>query len=113
MKSDDLSSGIDRRVLVSSLVALPALSTALLPSPVRAQTTPSAPLASWNEGPAKQAIVDFVRASTDQRSSKFVLPRTGSRLSTRMARSGSSIRCTRQVVYCLDRVPGCSGRSRN
>jgi hypothetical protein len=32
------------------------------------------PLPSWNEGPAKQAIVDFVRATTDKASPKFVPP---------------------------------------
>ena len=30
------------------------------------------PLPSWNEGPAKQAIVDFVRATTTKDSPKFV-----------------------------------------
>ena len=30
------------------------------------------PLASWNEGPAKQGIVDFARATTDKASSTFV-----------------------------------------
>src|SRR5712672_930908 len=74
MKSDDLSSGIDRRALVSTLVLLPALSTALLSSPAQGQTTLNAPLASWNERPAKQAIVDFVRATTQQGSPGFVVP---------------------------------------
>ena len=30
------------------------------------------PLPSWSEGSAKQAIVDFVRATTEQGSPKFV-----------------------------------------
>ena len=30
------------------------------------------PLPSWNDGPAKQAIIAFVRATTDQSSRKFV-----------------------------------------
>jgi hypothetical protein len=29
-------------------------------------------LPSWNDGPAKQSIIDFVRATTDQASPKFV-----------------------------------------
>ena len=37
----------------------------------RAQTDP---LPSWNDGPAKQAIVDFVRATTDKAGPKFVPP---------------------------------------
>jgi hypothetical protein len=32
------------------------------------------PLPSWNDGPAKQAIVAFVQATTDQASPTFVLP---------------------------------------
>jgi hypothetical protein len=32
------------------------------------------PLPSWNAGPAKQAILDFVKATTDQGSPKFVPP---------------------------------------
>jgi hypothetical protein len=31
-------------------------------------------LASWNEGPAKQAILDFVRTVTDPSSNSFVAP---------------------------------------
>ena len=32
------------------------------------------PLPSWNAGPARQAIVDFVRATTDPASAQFVPP---------------------------------------
>ena len=38
---------------------------------VYAQTDP---LPSWNDGPAKQAIIAFVQATTDQASPKFVPP---------------------------------------
>jgi hypothetical protein len=38
---------------------------------VLAQTDP---LPSWNEGPARQAIVEFVRVTTDQASPTFVPP---------------------------------------
>jgi phosphoglycolate phosphatase-like HAD superfamily hydrolase len=105
MKSDDPSRGIDRRALVSNLVLLPALSTTLLSSPVQAQTTLTAPLASWNEGPAKQAILDFVRATTDQGSSKFVPAED--RIAT-FDQDGTlwvEHPIYSQVVYCLDRVP--------
>jgi phosphoserine phosphatase len=40
-------------------------------SDAHAQTDP---LPSWNEGPTKQAIVEFVKATTDQASPKFVPP---------------------------------------
>jgi phosphoglycolate phosphatase-like HAD superfamily hydrolase len=33
---------------------------------------PAEPLSSWNDGAAKRAIVEFVQATTDQSSSKFV-----------------------------------------
>ena len=51
------------------------------------------PLPSWNEGPAKQAIVDFVKATTDQASPKFVAPRRAWPPSTRTARCGCPTRC--------------------
>lgn len=105
MKSNKLSSGIDRRALVSSLVLLPALSTRLLSSPVRAQTTPNAPLASWNDGPAKQAILDFVRATTDQASAKFVPPEERIACFDQDGTLWVEHPIYTQVVYCLDRVP--------
>jgi phosphoglycolate phosphatase-like HAD superfamily hydrolase len=104
MKSDDLSFGIDRRTLVSGLALLPALSGALLSTSAQAQTT-SAALASWNDGPAKQAILDFVRATTDQSSQKFVPPED--RIAT-FDQDGTlwvEHPIYSQVVYCLDRVP--------
>jgi phosphoglycolate phosphatase-like HAD superfamily hydrolase len=104
MTSDD-QPGIDRRTLVSNLVLLPALSTTLFSSPVQAQTTPNAPLASWNEGPTKQAILDFVRATTDQGSPKFVP--VEDRIAT-FDQDGTlwvEHPIYTQVTYCLDRVP--------
>lgn len=71
MKSDVSLSDINRRALISGLALLPALSC--VPFSAVAQTG-TAPLGSWNEGPAKQAILDFVRVTTDQASSKFVPP---------------------------------------
>ena len=32
------------------------------------------PLPSWNDGPAKKAILEFVQATTDQSNPKFVAP---------------------------------------
>ena len=73
---------------VLTLVALLAIGAQAL-----AQTDP---LPSWNDGPAKQAIVEFVQATTDQSSPTFVPPRRGSPPSTRTAPCGSSTRCTRR-----------------
>ncbi len=105
MKSDKLSSGIDRRAVVSGLVLLPALSTTLLSSATQAQTTPNAPLASWNEGPAKQAILDFVRATTEQESAKFVAPEDRIACFDQDGTLWVEHPLYTQVVYCLDRVP--------
>jgi len=65
--------GVTRRVLLSSLATLPVLTGALDPTSVPAQSTGGL-LPSWNDGPAKQAIFDFVRTTTDRSSASYVLP---------------------------------------
>ncbi len=63
------------------------------------------PLPSWNDGPAKQAIVDFVRATTDASSPQFVPP--AERIAT-FDQDGTlwvSHPMYTQVMYCLERVP--------
>jgi haloacid dehalogenase-like hydrolase len=61
-----------RRAMLAALAAaVPVLSTMLAPMQVRAQTTAD-PLASWNDSPRKQAILNFVRATTDKANPKFV-----------------------------------------
>jgi phosphoglycolate phosphatase-like HAD superfamily hydrolase len=63
------------------------------------------PLSSWNDGPAKQAIVDFVKATTDSTSSSFVKPEE--RIAT-FDQDGTlwvEHPIYSQVVYCLERVP--------
>jgi len=69
---------------------------------VQAQTDP---LPSWNDGPAKQAIVAFVKETTDQASPKFVPP--AERIAT-FDQDGTlwvEQPMYSQVVYCLERVP--------
>src|SRR5271156_241148 len=98
-------SGVSRRALLSALAVLPAFSGALLSTAARAQVTAGAPLPSWNDGPAKQAILDFVRATTVQGSPKFVPPED--RIAT-FDQDGTlwvEHPIYSQVVYCLDRVP--------
>ena len=101
-----ISSDIDRRTLLSALALLPALSVPLLTAPASAQTTTSSgALPSWNEGPAKQAILDFVRDTTGPGSPKFVPPEQ--RIAT-FDQDGTlwvEHPIYSQVVYCLDRVP--------
>jgi phosphoglycolate phosphatase-like HAD superfamily hydrolase len=63
------------------------------------------PLPSWNDGPAKQAIVEFVQATTTQGSPKFVPP--AERIAT-FDQDGTlwvEHPMYSQVVYCLERVP--------
>src|ERR1700726_504470 len=74
MKGDSPSSSIDRRTLLSTLALPPALSAPHLSVSASVQTASGSTLPSWNEGPAKQAILDYVRATTEQASPKFVPP---------------------------------------
>jgi phosphoglycolate phosphatase-like HAD superfamily hydrolase len=63
------------------------------------------PLPSWKDGPAKQAIVDFVKATTEIGAAKFVPPEE--RLAT-FDQDGTlwvEKPMYAQVMYCLDRVP--------
>jgi phosphoglycolate phosphatase-like HAD superfamily hydrolase len=63
------------------------------------------PLPSWNDGPAKQAIVAFVQATTDQASQTFVPPEA--RIAT-FDQDGTlwvEHPMYSQVMYCLERVP--------
>src|SRR6266404_7263477 len=106
MKPAISSSGIDRRTFLSALAVLPAIPGPFLTASAQAQTaTSSNALPSWNDGPAKQAIIDFVRATTDQGSPKFVPPEE--RIAT-FDQDGTlwvEHPVYSQVVYCLDRVP--------
>ena len=63
------------------------------------------PLPSWNDGPARQAIIDFVKATTDAASPVFVP--AADRIAT-FDQDGTlwvSHPVYAQLVYCLDRVP--------
>lgn len=63
------------------------------------------PLASWNDGAAKQAIVDFVKATTTQGSPQFVAPEE--RIAT-FDQDGTlwvEHPMYTQVTYCFERVP--------
>ena len=99
-------SGINRRVMLSTLAVLPVLPGLLRPIPAAAQAPAAGgPLPSWNDGAAKQAILDFVRATTDQASQSYVRPEE--RIAT-FDQDGTlwvEHPMYSQVVYCLDRVP--------
>ena len=63
------------------------------------------PLASWTDGPAKQAIVEFVKITTTQGTPQFVPPEA--RIAT-FDQDGTlwvEHPMYTQIVYCLERVP--------
>lgn len=65
----------------------------------------SEPLPSWNEGPAKHAILEFIRTTTDQTSPNYVLPEE--RIAT-FDQDGTlwvEHPIYSQFIYCLDRIP--------
>ena len=106
MKPIVRSFAVNRRALLSTLAVLPALSAPLFSLSAPAQTaTPDGVLLSWNDGPAKQAILDFVRATTDPASPKLVPPEE--RIAT-FDQDGTlwvEHPVYSQLIYCFDRVP--------
>jgi hypothetical protein len=92
---------LSRRTFLSA--ALACVSTLLL---LRvAAVAQSDLLASWNDGPAKQAIIEFVKATTDASNPKFVP--SAARIAT-FDQDGTlwvEHPVYSQVVFCLDRVP--------
>jgi phosphoglycolate phosphatase-like HAD superfamily hydrolase len=94
--------GPSRRLMLGALAALPTLPALFGAAAARAQVVP---LPSWNDGPAKQAILDFVRATTERGSPSFVPPEE--RIAT-FDQDGTlwvEQPMYTQVIYCLDRVP--------
>jgi hypothetical protein len=72
MKASFSASGnLSRRVLLSSLAALPVMIGALRPEDAFAQAEP---LPSWNDGAAKASIVEFVTRVTAQGGPDHVAP---------------------------------------
>jgi phosphoserine phosphatase len=82
---------------IVAIVAGLALSTQAVPQ--------ADPLPSWNDGAAKKAISEFVRATADKTSARFVPPEE--RIAT-FDQDGTlwvEHPMYTQVVYCLERVP--------
>jgi len=71
MKQDSGTGGPSRRLLVSTLAALPVLLGPLRSISASAQTSGD-PLPSWNEGATKQSITGFVARVTTQGGPDFV-----------------------------------------
>jgi len=97
------SSKVSRRGVISALAATPVL-PAVFRGAARAQTGAGDPLPSWNDGPAKDAILEFVHTTTDPSSANFAPP--PERIAT-FDQDGTlwvEHPIYTQVVYCLDRV---------
>src|SRR4051794_13448018 len=69
MKPSVSAIGVSRRVLLSTLAVLPALAGSLRFPSAQAQADP---LPSWNDGPVKSSISDFVARVTMQGGPDFV-----------------------------------------
>ena len=77
-----------------------------LPVSAQAQTaTPGGLLPSWNDGAAKQAIFDFVRATIDRSSPSYVFPEDRIAVFDQDGTLWVEHPMYTQVVYCLERVP--------
>ncbi len=70
MPSNPFLPSVSRRTLLSALAVFAVLSERLLPA--AAQTAAGDPLPSWNDGTAKQSIMDFVTAVAREGSPDFV-----------------------------------------
>jgi phosphoglycolate phosphatase-like HAD superfamily hydrolase len=63
------------------------------------------PLSSWNDGAAKQAIIEFVNATTTQGSPQFVPPEERVATFDQDGTLWVEHPMYTQVMYCLERVP--------
>jgi phosphoglycolate phosphatase-like HAD superfamily hydrolase len=100
------ASAVSRRTMLAGLAALPALSGTLLPVSAPAQSAaPGGLLPSWNDGAAKQAIFDFVRATIDRASPNWVSPEDRIAVFDQDGTLWVEHPMYTQVVYCLERVP--------
>jgi phosphoglycolate phosphatase-like HAD superfamily hydrolase len=88
--------------LPRALLIVLVLALGVAPSNVSAAEDP---LPSWNEGPAKRAILDFVKATTNAASPTFVPPEARVATFDQDGTLWVEHPMYTQVVYCLQRVP--------
>ena len=88
-------------IRISCVMAL-ALCALLLP--VIGVYAQSDPLPSWNDGPAKKAIIEFVQTTTDKASPKFVPPEARIATFDQDGTTWVEQPVYTQLVYCLERV---------
>lgn len=80
----------------------------LVPALALAQATD--PLPSWNDGASKKAIIEFVQATTDSASSKFVPPEARIATFDQDGTTWVEQPIYTQVMYCLDQVPALAAK---
>ena len=89
-----------QNLLAGALVGAVAFTTTI--------TRAADPLSSWNDGPAKQAIVEFVKTTTTQGSPQFVPPEERVATFDQDGTLWVEHPMYTQVMYCLERVPDVS-----
>ncbi|MGA2257138.1 MAG: HAD family hydrolase [Thermoguttaceae bacterium] len=100
-----------KAIMPNSKVALLAASALLMVVLSARSARAQDPLPSWNDGPAKQAIVNFVHTTTDEASPQFVPP--AERIAT-FDQDGTlwvEHPMYTQVMYCLERVPALAAKN--
>jgi phosphoglycolate phosphatase-like HAD superfamily hydrolase len=91
---------LDRRQFVALVVGAAASAAAL-----RVAAAQSDHLPSWAEGPARKAILDFVKTTTDASGPKFVPPEERIACFDQDGTLWVEQPVYTQIVYCFDRVP--------
>jgi hypothetical protein len=91
-----------RAVKILSILSAFMVVLAMVAGPAMAQTDP---LPSWNPGPAKKAIIDFVKATTDTASPKFVPSEARIATFDQDGTTWVEQPMYTQLMYCLERVP--------
>ena len=90
--------------MLGALAAFPTVSSLFSATKVQAADA-SDPLASWNDGLAKQAIVDFIRVTTDPASQDFVPSEERIAVFDQDGTLWVEQPIYTQVIFCLERVP--------
>lgn len=73
--------------------------------PLQAPAQMQDPMPSWHDGSAKQAILEFIRVTTDKSSAEFVPPEQRIAAFDQDGTTWVEQPIYSQVVYCLNRVP--------
>ncbi|MGA2638604.1 MAG: HAD family hydrolase [Methylocella sp.] len=98
--------GPNRRVVLGGLAGLLSLRVAGAHGQTGAgDLPPGDPLPSWNDGPAKAAIIELVKSTTDAANPNFVPPEARVATFDQDGTTWVEHPIYTQVIYCLERVP--------